>query len=93
VISRTTKSFWKYFDALPLDIQRQAVRNYEKWRTDPGHPSLQFKCVGEKPSVFSVRIGLHWRVLGYRDAGAAEDMMTWFWIDSHADYDRLLDNL
>jgi hypothetical protein len=48
VISQTTKGFWKHFDALPQDVRRQAVRAYALWRSNPSHPSLQFKCVNEK---------------------------------------------
>lgn len=90
MISRTTKRFWKHFEALPREVQRQAVRAYALWRTSPAHPSLQFKCVSEKYRVFSVRIGVHWRALGYREAGNDEDILIWFWIGSHADYDRLI---
>src|SRR6267154_698097 len=43
---------------------------------DPGHPSLQFKCVSEQHAAFSVRIGIHWRALGYRDDGAGEVIVT-----------------
>ena len=57
MISRTTRSFWKHYDALPQDVQRQAVRAYLLWRSDPGHPSLQFKCVSQKHAAFSVRVG------------------------------------
>jgi hypothetical protein len=91
VISRTTKRFWKHFEALPQDVQRQAVRAYALWRATPAHPSLQFKCVSEKHLVYSVRIGIRWRALGYRDAGEIEDILTWFWIGSHAEYDHLIE--
>jgi hypothetical protein len=93
VISRTTKGFWKHFDALPQDAQRQAVRAYTLWRSNPSHPSLQFKCVSERHAAYSVRVGLHWRALGYRDARPNQDILTWFWIGSHADYDRLITGL
>jgi hypothetical protein len=49
--------------------------------------------VNEHQSVFSVRIGLYWRALGNRDSGTVEDIVTWFWIGSHADYDRLIAGL
>jgi hypothetical protein len=39
--------------------------------------------------VYSVRVGLGWRALGVREG----DVMVWFWIGSHADYDRLLETL
>jgi hypothetical protein len=93
VISCTTGSFWKHYDALPKDVQRQAVRAYALWRADPSHRSLQFKCVSEKHAVFSVRVGIHWRALGYRDVARGEDIVTWFWIGSHAEYDKLVAGL
>ncbi|OAN47730.1 hypothetical protein [Magnetospirillum moscoviense] len=86
MISRTTRTFWKHFDALPLVAQRQGIRAYALWRADPFHTSLHFKCVSDTHGVWSARIGLHWRALGTRDG----DEVVWFWIGSHADYDRLL---
>ena len=86
MISRTTKSIWRYFDALPGDARRQAVRAFALWRANPRHPSLHFKCVSESHGAYSVRVGIHWRAVGVRDG----DTMTWFWIGSHADYDRLI---
>ena len=89
MISRTTRSFWKHYDALPQEVQRHAIRVYTLWRANPSHPSLQFKCVSEKHAVFSVRVGIHWRALGYRDTEGGQDTFTWFWIGSHAEYDKL----
>jgi len=54
---------------------------------------LQFKCVSGEHAVFSVRVGIHWRALGYRDVELGEDTVTWFWIGSHADYDKLVAGL
>ncbi len=91
--SRTTRGFWKAYDALPLDVRRMAVRVYLLWRDDTAHPSVRFKCVSEKHGVFSARIGLHWRALGYRDRDADGETLTWFWVGSHADYDKMISNL
>ena len=93
MISRTTRSFWRCFDGLPRDTRRQAVRAFALWRADPKHPSLHFKCVSEKHAAYSVRVGIHWRALGFRDAGEGEDTLTWFWIGSHGDYDKLVAGL
>jgi hypothetical protein len=49
----------------------------------PDHPSLRFKKVG---AIYSARVGLHYRALA-RHRG---DNFYWFWIGSHAEYDRLL---
>jgi hypothetical protein len=37
--------------------------------TRPSHPSLEFKCVGKRASVYSVRVGIGWRALGVVDQG------------------------
>lgn len=79
-------------DALPPSVQRQAIRAYALWRSNPGHPGLQFKCVSEKHAAYSVRVGIHWRALGFRESGGSEDVLTWFWNGSHADYDRLIES-
>jgi hypothetical protein len=84
--SRTTRSFRKAFVSLPQDIQAQARRAYRLFRTDPAHPSLRFKKVEQSEKVYSVRIGLGYRALGTLEGST----ILWFWIGSHADYDRLI---
>lgn len=56
---------------------------YKLLQQDPKHPSLHFKKVGH---LWSVRIGLYYRAL------AVEENITlvWFWIGSHATYNRLV---
>lgn len=83
--SRTTHSFRNAFAALPQDVQDQARRMYALFRSNPSHPSLRFKKVDNQENVYSVRIGLGYRALGVLDGST----VTWFWIGSHAEYDRL----
>jgi hypothetical protein len=84
--SRTTAGFRKGFMHLPAEVQRQARQVYERWKKDASHPSLDFKQIHSSMPIYSVRIGLHWRALAYRrDYG-----WLWYWIGSHADYDKLL---
>jgi hypothetical protein len=52
------------------------------WRANPGHPSLSFKRIHQADPVYSLRVSRDYRALG--------DTVTWFWIGSHADYDKLL---
>lgn len=52
--------FWTSYGQLPLEIQRLADKNFELLKTDPSHPSLQFKKVGK---VWSARIGISYRAL------------------------------
>jgi hypothetical protein len=89
VISHTTEKFWKAFNNLPRPIQTQARETYSLWRSDHYHPSLQFKLVHRQREIYSVRIGIGWRALGVKE----ENMMIWFWIGPHAEYDRIVSKL
>jgi hypothetical protein len=75
--------FWAAYEALPLSIQKQADANFALLKRDPRHPSLQFKKVGR---YWSVRVGLRYRAL----AAETDNAYLWFWIGSHAEYDRLI---
>jgi hypothetical protein len=83
--SRTTPAFWRCYRALPESVRALARKAYERWSADPRHPGLQFKPVDPSELVYSVRVGGGYRALGRLDG----DTVTWFWIGSHADYDRL----
>ena len=84
--SYLTDKFLECFRRLPNHVKHSARRSYQLWQEHPNHPSLQFKRVGKKHAVYSVRVGIGWRALGVKD----EDTIVWFWIGSHADYDHLL---
>jgi hypothetical protein len=76
-------SFWAAYENLPDAVQRLANKNYELLKNDPKHPSLHLKKIQQ---YWSVRVGIHYRAI----AVEIEDGLLWFWIGSHADYDRLL---
>jgi hypothetical protein len=80
-----SSKFWQNFDALPIDIQQLARDRYALLKQNPSHPSLHFKSI--KNGFFrSVRISL-----GYRALGVPVDQgIQWFWIGSHAEYDKLI---
>ena len=75
--------FWTRYRALPRSVRRVADAAYERLKTNPRHPSLHLKKIGR---FWSVRVGSHHRAL----AVEANDGLVWFWIGTHADYDRLL---
>ena len=75
--------FWTAYEGLPLAIRKLADSNFELLKRDPRHPSLQFKKVGR---FWSVRVGSRYRALAIDTEGG----FLWFWIGSHADYDRLI---
>ena len=88
--SRTSRAFRERFRHLPTAVQRQARAAYQVWSRNPYNPGLQFKRVHPTDPIYSVRIGRTWRAVGLqRDP----EQMLWFWIGSHADYDRLLQQL
>ena len=87
--SSVTKEFRKRLNTLPSEVQEQAARAYVLWRSNPYHPSLQFKRVSQRQPIYSVRIGLGYRALGLLEG----DRIYWFWIGSHAEYDALLKRL
>ncbi|MDD5484025.1 MAG: hypothetical protein PHP98_10340 [Kiritimatiellae bacterium] len=88
--SYLTKEFRLCFANLPERIQRLARENYKIWKHNPYHPSLSFKRVGKRYPTYSVRIGLGWRALGFRED---DDTLVWFWIGSHANYERRIQQL
>lgn len=81
--SSVTKTFRNKFEALPPEVRQLAAKNYRLWRSNPRHPSLHFKQVGD---FWSVRVGRSYRALGRIHEGR----MVWFWIGHHSVYDRLL---
>ena len=80
---RTTSRFWECYQCLPREIQQQADSDYQLLLTDPRHPSLHFKKVGD---FWSARVGLNYRSLALEDGPD----MVWVWIGTHAEYDKLL---
>ena len=86
--SYTTDKFWRLYALLPLEIRKQAKTAYLQFRDDPYYPGLQFKQVHPSKPIYLVRIGIDYRAVGILDGG----QVTWFWIGSHAQYDKLLRN-
>jgi len=76
-------SFWALYEKLPKRIQVLADKNFILLKENSRHPSLHLKTVGR---YWSVRIGANNRAL----AVEIDEGLLWFWIGSHAEYDRLL---
>ncbi len=80
---RATSRFWTRLDGLPADVQELARKNYGLLKSNPYHPSLHFKRLGQ---FWSVRVGRSYRAVG---VDAAEGIV-WFWIGTHAEYERIV---
>ncbi|MGQ0829601.1 MAG: ParE family toxin-like protein [Bacteroidota bacterium] len=89
MISVTTERFRKAYAKLPENIQEAARKAYGQWKVNSNHPGLQFKQIHKTQQIYSVRIGLAWRGIGVKNGNT----IIWFWIGSHADYDKLIASL
>ena len=76
-------SFWDAYRTLPDPVRAIADKNYTLLKENPRHPSLRLKQVGR---YWSVRVGLRHRALAIE----VDEGLLWFWIGSHADYDKLI---
>jgi hypothetical protein len=84
--SHASQEFWALYNNLPESVQEQARKQYELFAQNPFHPSLRLKPVG---SFWAVRISGSYRALAARRG----DQFFWFWIGSHADYEKLISRL
>ena len=79
-----TSRFRKRFAELSPELQTEAAKAYRLFKENPHHPSLQFKKI--EADTYSVRISIGCRALGVLEG----DTIYWFWIGSHAEYDRMI---
>ncbi|KAM3101537.1 hypothetical protein ACKFKF_07285 [Phormidesmis sp. 146-12] len=84
--SRTTIQFRKLFADLSEQVQQQTRAAYLQFKEDPSHPSLRFKKVHPDLPIYSARISRNYRAVGQLDG----DTVIWFWVGSHAEYDKFL---
>ncbi len=89
MISHTTQRFRKLYGNLPEQIRKQARHVYKQFKRDPYYPSFHFKRVHSSQPIYSVRITKDYRAVGVQQ----NNEIIWFWIGSHSDYDKLLNQL
>ncbi len=87
--SEITATFRKRFAAMPEEVRNQARAAYRLFLANPQHPSLHFKRVHETQPIYSARISRSYRVVGVIE----DDVIVWFWIGPHEQYETLLANL
>jgi hypothetical protein len=92
--SRTTANFRRCLGSLPPEIRAAARKAYKHFSENPGYPSLRFKKVHATEPIYSARVTAGYRALCVIDLDKvpgtmlAESVAIWFWIGSHADYDK-----
>jgi hypothetical protein len=75
--------FWACYRSLPEEVRKVADEAFQHLKRDPRYPSLRFKKVGR---YWSARVGSGYRALAIEST----DGPVWFWIGTHAEYDKLL---
>lgn len=82
--SATLPSFWDAYERLDQQTKDRTKKAFLLWVENPFHPSLHFKCINAKKSIWAVRITRGIRAIGkFKD-----DTVTWFWIGKHDDYEK-----
>ena len=84
---RALPRFWKLYSLLPKETQELADKNFKLLKSNAQHPSLHFKRVDPVRKLWSVRVGIQHRALGVEKP----DGIVWFWIGTHAEYDKLVE--
>ena len=73
-------------DAWKKRFAERSQARLKFFQSNPAHPGLQFKKLEGEDDIYSARIGLDYRAL----AAMKKDRIVWYWIGSHAEYDRLV---
>ncbi len=85
MISRATPSFWRTYGELKQSDRESARRVFRLFSANPAHSSLQFKKLRRHANLWSVRVTLDVRAVGYREG----DIIEWIWIGTHNEFDKL----
>jgi len=65
--SFTSNEFLNCFSKLPERIKIQARKYFKIWKKNPYYKSLKFKKLKNTSDIYSVRIGIGYRALGFKD--------------------------
>jgi hypothetical protein len=79
----TSPSFWKNYQLLPQVVQKSADKSFELLKKNYLHSSLHLKKIH---NYWSVRVGIKHRALAIE----IENGLLWFWIGTHAEYDKII---
>ena len=88
MIHRANSDFWDDYKALSPDLRGRTDKQFALLKSDPRHPSLQFKKLGDRKGqeIWSARVTLKYRALAVK----LPDEYLWFWIGEHNVYDVLI---
>ena len=87
MISKATPSFWRALSLISSADRQNARRTYRLFAKNPDYNSLRFKKLAGHDDLWSVRVSRRVRAVAQRSG----DTVTWVWIGSHNDFDKLFD--
>lgn len=70
-----------------MQIREHARNAYRLFSVNPYHSSIHFKRAHTKRPIFTARVGRDYRVVGFFEEA---DVIVWFWIGTHEQYEKLL---
>jgi hypothetical protein len=80
---RASPDFWERYKALPEGARKLADQAFDHLKLDPQYPATRLKKTGR---FWSARVGANYRALAIE----GPEGLVWFWIGTHAEYDKLL---
>jgi plasmid maintenance system killer protein len=91
MIDQATEGYWTLLAALPKEIREQAHKQFRLYEANPDHPSVNFNPLkNTRRPVWSARVNDNYRALAIRTADErGQAVMLWFWIGTHAEYDKI----
>lgn len=88
--SRLHPDLGRCFERLPDDSRVRAREAYRRFAADPAHPGLRFKRLHSDLPLWSAPLNDSYRAVFVRKT---DDEIVYFFIRTHAEYDRLLQTL
>lgn len=90
-MNRRSPRFNDLFAGLPDHVQALARGAFRLFCDNPSHPSLRHHALANSkrgshvPGSFSVSVSMRYRAIYYAEGG----VNVWYWIGTHAEYDKL----
>lgn len=89
-----TLEFRTLFERLPANIQEAAHAAFKRFQENPRHPALRHHALRDtgkgqhRANSFSVTVTMQYRAIYAYEPSPATNL--WYWIGSHADYNRMV---
>jgi hypothetical protein len=87
--STASQEFWRLFEQLPQNIQKQAREAFVQFKQDAFGSGLNLELVNKKQQLWSVRVTGGYRAIGRRN----NDKIRWIWIGKHDEYEFMIRHL